>query len=90
MRLPLLRHSQDVSAWAAELNRVLEVTVSNILQTKQTTGAIHRLPSFEVADLPSAAPAGQMIYVSDETGGAVVAYSDGTDWRRVTDRTVVS
>jgi hypothetical protein len=40
--------------------------------------------------LPSAAPAGQMIYVPDETGGAVMAYSDGTDWRRVTDGNVVS
>ena len=30
------------------------------------------------------------IYVSDETGGAVLAFSDGTNWRRVTDRAVVS
>lgn len=49
------------------------------------------LPSYTVATLPSAArwEAG-MIYVSDETGGAVPAFSDGTDWRRVTDRAVVS
>lgn len=40
--------------------------------------------------LPSASPAGQMIFVSDESGGAVPAFSDGTDWRRVTDRAVVS
>jgi hypothetical protein len=31
-----------------------------------------------------------MIYVSDETGGAVLAFSDGTNWRRVTDRNIVS
>jgi hypothetical protein len=31
-----------------------------------------------------------MIYVSDETGGAVMAFSDGTNWRRVTDRQIVS
>jgi hypothetical protein len=51
-----------------------------------------KLPSYTVAALPSAATygAGSMIYVSDETGGAVVAFSDGTDWRRMTDRAVVS
>lgn len=48
------------------------------------------LKSFAVATLPSAGTAGGLIYVSDETGGAVVAFSDGTDWRRVTDRAVVS
>jgi lysophospholipase L1-like esterase len=53
-------------------------------------GAV-RVKSYTVATLPSAAAgAGQMIYVSDETGGAVLAFSDGTDWRRVTDRAVVS
>jgi hypothetical protein len=50
-----------------------------------------RVKSYTVATLPSAAAgAGQMIYVSDETGGAVLAFSDGTSWRRVTDRAVVS
>ena len=46
--------------------------------------------SFLVASLPSAAQPGQMIYVSDETGGSVMAFSDGTNWRRITDRTIVS
>ncbi len=31
-----------------------------------------------------------VIYVSDETGGATMAFSDGTNWRRVQDRVVVS
>jgi hypothetical protein len=31
-----------------------------------------------------------MIYVSDETGGAVMAFSDGSNWRRITDRAIVS
>jgi hypothetical protein len=46
--------------------------------------------SFVVASLPSAAQPGQMIYVSDETGGSVMAFSDGSNWRRITDRAVVS
>ncbi len=47
-------------------------------------------PTFTVGTLPSAAIAGQTIYVSDEAGGAVMAFSDGTNWRRSTDRAVVS
>lgn len=47
--------------------------------------------SYTVAGVPAAnAAAGQIIYVSNETGGAVLAFSDGTNWRRVTDRAVVS
>lgn len=49
-----------------------------------------QLESYTVATLPTAATAGGMIYVSDETGGAVPAFSDGTNWRRMTDRAVVS
>lgn len=49
------------------------------------------LSSYTVATLPSASVnARLMIYVSDETGGAVPAFSDGTNWRRVTDRAIVS
>lgn len=42
----------------------------------------------ELATLTAAA--GSIVYVSDETGGPVVAFYDGTNWRRVTDRVVVS
>ena len=49
-----------------------------------------RLPSYTVAGVPTASPAGQIIYVSNETGGAVLAFSDGTNWRRSTDRAIVS
>lgn len=34
--------------------------------------------------------AGALIYISDESGGAVTAFSDGTNWRRVTDRATIS
>lgn len=48
------------------------------------------LPSYTVAGLPSAALARCLVYVSNESGGAVPAFSDGTNWRRVTDRAIVS
>lgn len=47
------------------------------------------LPSYTVATLPTVI-AGGWIYVADESGGAVMAFSDGTNWRRCTDRAVVS
>lgn len=48
--------------------------------------------SYTVSTVPDATQsgAGTIIYVSDETGGSVLAFSDGTDWRRVTDRAVIS
>lgn len=48
--------------------------------------------SFTVATLPSASGlgAGAMIYVTDETGGATGAQSDATNWRRYSDRAIVS
>ena len=44
-----------------------------------------------VSALPTAADhTGALIYVSDETGGATPAFSDGTNWRRVADRAIVA
>lgn len=33
---------------------------------------------------------GALVVCSDEAGGAVLCFSDGTNWRRVTDRAVIS
>lgn len=51
-----------------------------------------KLRSYTVAGVPSATTegAGTMIYISNEAGGAVPAFSDGSNWRRVTDRAVIS
>lgn len=50
-----------------------------------------RCGSYTVLTVPAAnAGAAQEIYVSDEAGGAVLAFSDATNWRRVTDRAVIS
>jgi hypothetical protein len=31
-----------------------------------------------------------MIYVSDETSGSTMAFYDGTNWRRIQDRAIIS
>jgi Protein of unknown function (DUF2793) len=51
-----------------------------------------RLPTVLKAALPPPATAGggALLYVPDESGGAVLAFSDGAAWRRVTDRATVS
>jgi len=50
-----------------------------------------RCKSYTVAGVPDATlGAGQIIHVSNETGGATLAFSDGTAWRRVTDRAVIA
>ncbi|WP_049974162.1 right-handed parallel beta-helix repeat-containing protein [Azospirillum sp. B4] len=64
------------------------VTVNSV--TAFDASGIVGLRSYTVATQPSAATAQRMIYVSDESGGPVPAFSDGTNWRRVTDRAVVS
>lgn len=65
-------------------------TINNWL--KYLDERLNKPESYTVANAPSPAArgAGSMIYVTDENGGAIVAFSDGTNWRRVTDRAIIS
>jgi hypothetical protein len=49
------------------------------------------LAQFSVGGLPSASTntTGRMIYVVNASGGALPVFSDGTNWRRVSDRSIV-
>jgi len=55
-----------------------------------------QIPSYAKADLPVAskwyAASGYtgLVMVQDEVGGATLAYSDGTNWRRAQDRAIVA
>ncbi len=51
---------------------------------------IHRLRSYTVATLPTPGTAARLAWCSDETGGPVPVYDDGTNWRRVSDGAVAS
>lgn len=54
-------------------------------------GCVPILPTHTVAGLPTPSLNTRgVIWVSDETGGATMAFSDGTNWRRVQDRAIVS
>ena len=86
--------SQAVSI-VGDLGSVIDA-VSTIYDwgTLTTSGMVYPdqfvLPSYTISTLPTVQSGGQMLYVSNESGGAVVAFSDGTNWRRVTDRVIVS
>jgi hypothetical protein len=64
--------------------------ISEYLQTMHLESAVP-LPKYTVATLPPASEfEGAVVYASDETGGAVPVFSDGTNWRRSTDRVIAS
>ena len=51
-----------------------------------------RVGSYGINALPSAgtAGAGAIIYVPDAIGGSILAFSDGSNWRRSDDRSVIA
>jgi hypothetical protein len=84
---------RDAPPWAQTLaddvTRELSATAGS--RGVRARGFPTVLARFPVADLPLASRwAGSWIYVSNEVGGAVPAYSDGTNWKRCTDGAVVS
>lgn len=97
MRLPSppLRMPQDVREWAVELVGAIQGLLDGLSRSYQRRGDAVELPSATVAEL-TADPAkfrptlpSRMVYVIDDVGGPVVAFSDGTSWRRMTDGTVL-
>lgn len=77
----------------SEARSIAWSTICEAFNLSVTTDAnlIFQPKTYTVATVPVAATYPRaMIYVSNEAGGAVVAFSDGTNWRRVTDRAVIS
>lgn len=72
---------------------VVEFNANGIDVTGRSTCTTwSKVGSYTVAGVPSAATAGAgaIIYVSNESGGAQLAFSDATNWRRVVDRAIIS
>lgn len=76
--------------WNTTANKTLSMFNAGTGSFALDIGGVAYLESYTVATVPSAATAGGLIYVSDEAGGATLAFSDGTNWRRVQDRAIIS
>ena len=68
-----------------------------IKQVYENLTGVNEAKAFEVLDLPDPASydpdttgRAAYVYVSDESGGSTLAFSDGINWRRVQDRNIVS
>lgn len=81
----MLKAPAGTPPWGVDLIRQIEAEFLNraLLPVK--------LPPYPKADMPNPATYNQCwIYVTDEAGGAMPAFSDGTNFRRCTDRAIVS
>ncbi len=79
-----------------EHRRRIAERANSCLPKDGSEGMTYPLPllSLAVADLTGAYAAslwtGALVYVTDETGGAIPCFSDGTNWRRMSDRAIAS
>jgi hypothetical protein len=87
-RLP--RFSGSIAPWASNLVGVLESLLLSLDRKKQDKAGIFILGAYSVLNLPDAAVAGNMIYVSDAIGGGIPCFSRGNKWIRVDDNTQVA
>jgi hypothetical protein len=78
--------SRDAPAWAQQFAD--DVTRE---MRARARGFPVVLASFPLADLPDAARwVGAWVYVPDATGGAVPAFSNGTNWLRADTSAIIS
>jgi hypothetical protein len=90
-------HGERITAEGGIPSHAMQTHLDDLTQrlNENLLGKALWLPSYTVAsvpasaDLPNASEA-WLIYVTDETGGAIPAFWDGTNWRRVSDRIIVS
>ena len=72
------RTALGIGTIATQASNAVALTGGTISGTRMT------LPSYAASGVPSASPAGQMIYVTDgNSGAATVAVSDGSNWKVV-------
>lgn len=85
---------ERLTRWAVDLHEKVTLILADVVSDADKAARPVRLPKTTVARLAAlefrAGEDARLVYVTDEAGGAVPAFSDGSDWRRLTDRTVVS
>lgn len=92
---------QGMHQWAVEFHRQTEDAIEGLQARVRFTDQPALVPPATVSELTTTTPArfkaktprnggASVVYCTDEAGGATLAFSDGSDWRRVSDRAVVS
>ena len=85
--ITLQRESSGILLMSGTEFKAPNLTASGTVKTGSLTVAVATASSSATA---VAAGAGASVYITDETGGATLAVSDGTVWRRVSDRASIS
>lgn len=68
--------------WSGDI-RILNSEIVNSVPMKLVSKTVTELGSL-------VSTAGSMVFCTDETGGSIPAFYDGSNWRRVSDRAIVS
>jgi len=77
-------------SWGNSVTTILTPFMQSVENTFFRQGRVAALSTVKVANLPNVKPAGQIVYCDNESGGSVLLFSDGTNWRRSTDRNIAS
>lgn len=81
----------DIDGLSSALQGLSGATAGKVAKAGDTMTGPLIMPGYLKAALPSAsANVRSMIYVSDLNGGAEFCFSDGTTWRRISDRSLVN
>lgn len=82
--------------WLGDAREVLQEAITALASEAQRRFQPAQLPAATVAQLEGADPRwraggpGRVVYCTNDVGGATLAFSDGVNWRRATDRAIVS
>ena len=90
-------HARElIYEWMKSTREVMEEALTTLSSEAQRRHQPAQLPAATVAQLEGANPlyraggAPRIVLCTNDVGGATIAYSDGTNWRRSTDLAIVS
>ena len=90
------RIKEALQEWMTSTREVLQEAITSITSEAQRRYQPAQLPSATVDQLEGADPryraggGARVVFCTDEAGGATLAFSDGTNWRRATDLAIVT